>query len=137
MTETGHPVGRETLYFDRRFLNQPGHHALAAIQAEIAYEPPSETYNGVIEAHLTISDCNRTVKLVFTLFSDERTNNDLLKLEALSDILENFYAELHEAKNNLDRARRDLKDQATLDKAAEMMGCAACARSGVGVCDDH
>jgi hypothetical protein len=106
MTDTGYPVGREQVWFHRDFLNMPGHHGLAAIQAEVAYEPPSESYDGVVEAHLQISDCNRTVKLVFTLFTDDRTDNDLAKLEILGEVIENFYATVWETKNCLDRDRR-------------------------------
>lgn len=71
----------------RALLNLPGHHSTAAIVAEINTPSNSERY---AYAHVTISDCSRTISLEFSPGDESQHVNDLHKVDVMIDVLRKF-----------------------------------------------
>lgn len=70
-------------HYSRTFLNRPGENGLAAVLAEIEAGDTDDNYVD-FSAHLTLSDCNRTVMLDFGVYGSTRTEKDIVDLRSSS-----------------------------------------------------
>lgn len=113
-------------HYSRQFLNNEGHHGLAAILTEITDGDESETYLD-FSASVTVSDCNRTVALDFGVYGGTSSKKDRAELRAdlenarakaalLKAELDAFVGALDEAlgdvETKLDKHERKAKKQA-------------------------
>jgi hypothetical protein len=84
-------------HYSRQFLNNEGHHGLAAIHTEVL---DGDTSDGFLDfgALVEISDCNRTVSLDFGVFGSTVTPEDIAERRA---DLENVRAKAERLKAEL------------------------------------
>jgi DNA-binding XRE family transcriptional regulator len=68
-------------HYSRQFLNEPGHHGLAAVLTEVNDGDTDSTFLD-FGASVTISDCNRTVTLDFGVYGGTGTDKDRAELRA-------------------------------------------------------
>ncbi|MFE2099547.1 hypothetical protein [Streptomyces sp. NPDC059468] len=68
-------------HYSRRFLNNEGHHGLAAVLTEVN---DGDTDSAFLDfgASVTISDCNRTVTLDFGVYGGTTSDKDRAELRA-------------------------------------------------------
>lgn len=88
----------DAIFYRREFLNEEGHHGLAAVLAEIKEGDQNEDYVD-FGATLQISDCNRSVTLDFGVFG---TANNARDLEILRADLANAYEKAMRLMNTVD-----------------------------------
>lgn len=84
-------------FYQRKFLNQPGHYAGAYVLAEVGSHGSSGT--------LTITDCNRLVRLDFDTYSPGDRRNSLHKADVLIQTLTELRAALAETNPGRGHAR--------------------------------
>jgi hypothetical protein len=100
-------------HYSRQFLNNEGHHGLAAVLTEITDGDKSDTYLD-FSASVTVSDCNRTVTLDFGVYGGTTSKKDRAELRAdlenarakaalLKAELDAFTASLDEALGDVER----------------------------------
>jgi hypothetical protein len=68
-------------HYSRKFLNNEGHHGLAAVLTEVTDGDKSDTYLD-FSASMTVSDCNRTVTLDFGVYGGTTSKKDRAELRA-------------------------------------------------------
>ncbi|MER5754396.1 hypothetical protein [Streptomyces sp. NPDC002088] len=118
-------------HYSRRFLNNEGHHGLAAVLAEVKDGDDRDEYLD-FGATFEISDCNRTVTLDFGVYGatgtpDERTElrgdleNARAKALRLKAELDAFVGVLDEALDGVEKnlAKRDRKAKKKAKKASK------------------
>lgn len=74
----------DQVFYERQFLNDEGHHNLAAILAEV------DLWESSIEGCIEISDCGRKIELDFWASNDSDYQNGLKKLDRLIDTISGF-----------------------------------------------
>lgn len=86
---------RQEYFYVREWLNADRRHSTASIYAEVTREhvlggeKPSQWD---IEAHLSLSDCTRSISLAFDFEDGEAMRNNIYKLDLLVDSVEKFKA---------------------------------------------
>jgi hypothetical protein len=85
-------------HYSRQFLNNEGHHGLAAVLAEVKDGDTSDDYLD-FGALFEVSDCNRTVSLDFGVYGSLGSEDDRAELR---DALENAKAKAARLKAELD-----------------------------------
>lgn len=115
----------DALYYRREFLNEEGHHSLAAVLAEVKLGDQDPAYLDM-GATFQVGDCSRSVTLDFGVFGTAKTakdrkalrediENSRIKAERLLATLREFTGTLHDvlAEVEADLDARDLADQET------------------------
>ena len=89
---------RQEYFYVREWLNADRRHSTASIYAEVAREhgPGDSRKPSVwdIEAHLSLSDCTRSITLAFDFDDGDAMRNNIHKLDLLADSIEKFKAGL-------------------------------------------
>lgn len=100
-------------------LNKGGYHKTAAVSYTIEHaisngvkgDEVQGTENGVY-SDLTISDCNRSITLAFSVYDDEKTGeNELHKIRTLIEILEEFESNFSQLLRERGEATKILKEK--------------------------
>jgi hypothetical protein len=118
----------DPIFYRRQFLNEEGHHSVAAVLAEIKEGDDDKGYLD-FGATLQIADCNRSITLDFGVFGTTRTAKERKELRSNLDNARLKAARLRTAVNDfisgleteLDRVEYDLADleQTALRKASK------------------
>jgi hypothetical protein len=123
-------------HYSRQFLNNEGHHGLAAVLTEVTAGDKSDTYLD-FSASVTVSDCNRTVTLDFGVYGGTTSKKDRAGLRSemenarakaalLKAELDAFVGALDEAlgdvEKDLDKRERKAKKSKKQAKQAAKKG---------------